>query len=89
MQRLIAKKCMEIVPVATQTYYLPAYNRQKDHVAPRFPLKKLIDKEEILDIERDITSGNNSDAVEKLQTLNSRLEDFERRMDSKPRRRRI
>jgi hypothetical protein len=49
----------------------------------------LIDKEEILDIERDITSGNNSDAVEKLQTLNSRLEDFERRMDSKPRRRRI
>lgn len=83
MQKNISQMCESITPVAKQVYYTPAYHKQKEQLSPKFPLKKLIDKDEILDIQRDIISGNDSEAASKLRDLNTRLEDFESRMNAK------
>lgn len=77
MQRKIADTCAEMVPLATRVYYTPAYHRQK---AGKLPLKKLISKERILEIQRAIATGDGSDAAEKLRDLNASLEKFESRM---------
>lgn len=77
MHRKIADTCVGVVPLAKEVYYLPAYYRQKADIVP---LKKLISKERVLEIQRAITSGNGSDAAEKLRDLNESLERFESRL---------
>lgn len=77
MHRKIADTCAEMVPLAKQVYYTPAYHRQK---AGKLSLKKLISRERVLEIQRAIASGNGSDAAEKLRDLNESLERFESRM---------
>lgn len=77
MKQKIADICADVVPLAKRVYYTPAYHRQK---AGKLPLKKLISKERVLDIQRAIASGNGSDAVEKLRDLNESLEKFESRL---------
>lgn len=76
MQRKIADTCAEMVPLAKRVYYAPVYYRQK---VEKIPLKKLISKERVLEIQRAITSGNGS-AAGKLRDLNESLERFESRL---------
>ena len=71
MHRKIVDTCEEVVPIAKMVYYSPAYQKQKH---TRLPLKKLISKERVLEIQRAIATGDGSDAVQKLRELNDSLE---------------